>query len=110
MNISANLPDAQLYENMRKYALKDATEYERSEELTVLTTEKYRYGVDYRLGDTVTIQNRGVLFYRLKQQLNVQIVSVTHQWVGKAITHELSFGPGKISRFDELKREIKNGR
>jgi hypothetical protein len=110
LNISANLPDAQLYENMRKYALKDATEYERSEELTALTTEKYRYGVDYRLGDTVTVQNRGVLFYRLKQQLNVQIVSVTHQWVGKTITHELSFGPGKISRFDELKREIKNGR
>lgn len=110
LNISANLPDDELYENMRKYALKDATQYERSEELTIMPTEKYTYGKDYTLGDYVTLQNRGVLFHRLARQMHVQIVSVAHRWLNRVITHELSFGPGKLTRFDELKREIQNGR
>lgn len=110
INVSINLPPEQIYENMRSYALKDAADYEKTENLTVVTTDKYLYGRDYLLGDTVTLQARQGLFRHKKTKLDAQITAVIHHWLRSGgITHELEFGKSKMTRFDVLNRKIKNG-
>ncbi|WMJ23452.1 hypothetical protein RBG61_01940 [Paludicola sp. MB14-C6] len=109
LNVSVNLPDADIYTYMKEYALKDASKYEMVETLTASVADRYKYGIDYNLGDFVTVQARTGLFNQKLAQLDVQIKSITHTWTDTRIVRTLGFGNGKLSKFDILKRQIRNG-
>ena len=107
LNVSVNLPDGQMYENLKAYALKDAQRYEQVESIEVDVLERMQYGVDYKLGDFVTIQARNGLLGRMAI-FDKQIVSVTHRWTGSGILRVLGFGEEKITRFEAMERMMKN--
>lgn len=109
LNISVNMDRDDEYELIKKYALKEAAEYEKAETFTVKEASRYKYGTDYTLGDFITLQARAGLFARQKKQIDVQITSVKHTWGIGGISHELGLGDGKVSIFDTIKRDIRNG-
>lgn len=109
LNVSVNLPEADMYANLKQYALKDAANYEKTETITAAVADKYRLAVDYNLGDFVTIQAHYGTFKKKTLAFDVQITGVTHKWTSSGhIVNELSFGRGKINRFEILERQIKN--
>lgn len=108
LNVSVNLPEDQMYDALKEYALKDAEEYRRVETITVSALDRYQYGKDYDIGDTVTVQIRWGLFGNRIAAMDCQITAITHTWGVGGVRRELSFGEGKISRFDVLRREILN--
>ena len=110
LNVSINLPPEDIYAQLKEYALKDASNYEKIETVTALVTDKYVFAVDYNLGDFVTVQARRGVLKRTGITMDVQIKSVTHRWTKSGnVVHELGFGTGKISKFSLLERKIKNG-
>lgn len=110
LNISVDIEGDDTYELMKEYALKDATEYVKTETYIINCNNKYKYGVDFKLGDYVSLQPRLNLFSHHPQIIDVQITSVKHTWRnGTEINHELTFGDGIVTIFDLLKRQIKNG-
>lgn len=107
LNVSVNLPDGQIYDNLKAYALKDAERYQQVESIEVDVLDRLQYGVDYNLGDFVTIQARSGLLGRLAI-FDKQIVSVTHRWTNSGISRVLGFGEEKITRFEAMERRMKN--
>lgn len=109
LNVSANLPAEQLYENMKQYAMKDASKYEEVENILAVPTDKFEFGKDYFLGDYVTLEAKtGFLRYK-KVLLDVQITGVNERWLpsGKIET-TLEFGKSRPTRFDILSQQIQN--
>lgn len=109
LNVSVNLPDNDLYDNLKKYALKDASSYIKEESLTAFVTNKYKYNTDYFLGDFVTIILNSGLFVEQIAVLDVQITQITHKWGQNEILREVGFGKGKLTKFEVIKRNIRNG-
>lgn len=109
LNVSVNIPTTDFYNTLKSYALKDAESYLQSQNLSVETTEKYCYGVDYSLGDFVTIQLRSGIWGNQIAVLNMQIVEVIHTWIEEGIRHTIGFGQERLTYFDIIKRDIKNG-
>ena len=109
LNISSNIDDPDTYEIAKQYALKDASEYEKTETITVIpNNDKYVYGEDYSIGDFVTLQAKKGIFKRRVATIDAQITSVTRKWKSAGISYELGFGKGKVNIFDLIKKMIKN--
>lgn len=109
LNVSVNIPTTDFYNTLKSYALKDAESYLPSQNLSVETAEKYCYGVDYSLGDFVTIQLRNGIWGNQIAVLNMQIIEVIHTWIEERIRHTIGFGQERLTHFDIIKRDIKNG-
>ena len=110
LNVSINADPETLFEQMKKYALKDAESYDKAETLTGRSTERYIYEKDYCLGDFVTLRTQGGLLGSWEAAINVQVTAVTHQWTKSGIVLNIpEFGGGKLNKFGLLKRQIRNG-
>lgn len=108
LNVSMEVEaEENIYTEMRDYALKDAEKYAETRTINIQDTGRYVYGVDYNLGDIVTVQaNTGIA-----QGIagNARIVSVTTTWLPSGgVQRELTLGEMRFTVIDVLNRKIKN--
>lgn len=109
LNISVPIPQADIYNQLKMYALKDASQYELSESLTCEVLPRLKYELDYSLGDFVTLQARTGLFRRKGAVLDAQITAITHTWGSGGVRQTLEFGEARPTRFDIITRRLRNG-
>lgn len=89
LSVSAEHPAAgQEYNEMRRLAQTYMTAYERVRQISAeINTERYKYGIDFNLGDIVTVQNRdwGVA-------MDARVSAVTIEQTGGGVRHLVDFG------------------
>lgn len=106
LDVSADTPTAgSEYDELRRYALIEAENYCPAESFEcVIMDNRWRYGVDYALGDIVTVQNAawGVT-------MHTQLVSMVTELSESGITHTATFGKAPLTVFGRLRRQIRQG-
>lgn len=109
LNVSANLPADKLYENMKRYALKDASKFEAVESLTAVPAQKLIFEKDYFLGDIVTLEAKTGFLNSSAVSVDVQVTAVSERWLPSGeIETTLEFGKNRPTRFDLLEHKIQN--
>lgn len=108
LNVSMDV-DAQenIYNEMRDYALKDAEQYDATRTITVEDAGRYVYGVDYALGDIVTVQASGGIAGEIAG--HARIITIDTAWLpsgGRQYT--LTLGDARFTVVDVLNRKINN--
>lgn len=106
MDISAShpVPGAELDE-LRRLALLRAETYQTVEtfEARILQTDKV-YGVDYKLGDIVTAQNRE---YGIS--MHTRLTEMQIEGTPDSVIHTATFGSAPINPIERLRRQIRGG-
>lgn len=106
LDISADTPTAgSEYDELKRYALIEAENYRPAESFScVILDNRWKYGVDYALGDIVTVQNTawGIT-------MHTRLISMVTDYSSSAITHTATFGKAPLSVFGRLRRQIKQG-
>lgn len=107
LNVSIAVEVTDLYTQMKEYAMKDAEPYKITETISVEDAGKYVFGVDYNLGDTVTIQAHDGVAESLAG--DAQLISVTTTWLPSGgLRRDLTLGQARITRLGALKRQMKD--
>ena len=106
LDISASHPTAGAeLDELVRLALARAESYVSVEtfQAQILNTP-LSYGVDYFIGDIVTVQNRewGIT-------MNTRLTSMTIEASNSGIAHNATFGDAAVNIFERLKREIRGG-
>lgn len=106
LDISATHPEpGRELDELKRLAMVRAESYVTVESFTaeILNAPKV-YGVDYKLGDIVTVQNRN---WQITQ--NVRLVSMTVDASSSGITYTATFGDAPINFVARLRRQIRGG-
>ncbi len=104
LNLSADTPVAgEEYQELKRVAQIEMTNYESAESITAEVNQKYQYKRDYQIGDYVTIRNREWNITR-----NMQITAVQKSMSAGKTNYTLTFGTPPAKVLDKIKRDIKN--
>ena len=106
MDISAThpVPGAELNE-LRRLAIIRAEGYKTEESFSCQILQKpFRYGVDYHLGDILTVNNRewGI-------SMHARLIEMQITETDESITHNATFGVAPINFIERLRRQIRGG-
>jgi len=106
MDISAShpVPGAELDE-LKRLALARAESYQTVKSFQSRILQKGKlYGIDYRLGDIVTVQNRewGI-------SMHTRLTDMQVEGTENELTHTATFGVAPINFIDRLRRSIRGG-
>lgn len=106
LDISADTPAVgSEYDELKRYALIEAENYLPAESFEcVIMDNRWRYGIDYTLGDIVTVQNAawGIT-------MHTQLISMVTEHSESGITHTATFGKAPLTVFGRLRRQIRQG-
>lgn len=107
LNVSVgNVPVGQEYSEMRRQALLQTKNYERVRSLTAnVNNSKLVYGVDYNLGNIVTIRHKG-----WGVTLHAQITEITCEYAGDAFNIYATFGdkaPNALRLINNTMKELR---
>ena len=108
LNVSMQVEaEENIYTEMRDYALKDAERYVETRTINIQDSGRYVYGVDYNLGDIVTVQaNSGIA---MGIAGDARIVSITTNWLPSGgVQRDITLGDMRFTVVDVLNRKIKN--
>jgi len=106
LDISAShpVPGAELDE-LRRLALARAESYVTVQSLKAQVVDSpYRYGVDYFLGDIVTVRCRG-----WGVEMHTRLTEMKIDASAGGVTHTATFGDAPIYFIDRLRRQIRGG-
>ena len=106
LDISASHPTpGQELTELRRLALARADSYKTVNAFSAQVMDAHQhYGVDYFLGDTVTVQNRG-----WGLSMDTRITEMATEADGGGITRTATFGDAPINFADRLRRQIRGG-
>lgn len=104
--ISADTPTpGDEYNELRRYALIEADQYRPAESFECeIIEDRLRYGVDYFVGDTVTVQHRG-----WGVTMHTMLVAMTTDYSAAGITRRATFGKAPLNVFGRLKQQMRGG-
>lgn len=108
LNVSMTVAaENDIYQEMRAYAMKDAEKYVVTRTIDIEDAGRYRYGVDYNLGDKVTVQANGGVSGGIAG--DARIVAITTSWLPSGgLQRTLTLGDMRFTIVDVLNRKIKN--
>ena len=104
LNVTVDNEAVDIIGEMQNIAYKEMTNFEREVNFKIALNGNLVYNKDYKLGDFVTIQDRGMSIIE-----NVQLIEVTHQWSRNGYTLVGTFGKPLRNRFEVLKRDLSKG-
>jgi len=106
LDISATHPEpGRELDELKRLALARAESYTTVESMTAqILNAPQKYGVDYNLGDIVTIQNRS-----WGAQMHARITEMAIDASENGVTHTATFGRAPINFIDRLRRQIRGG-
>ena len=106
LTISAETPTAgDEYNELRRYALIEAEQFRPAESFDcVIIEDRLRYGVDYFVGDTVTVQHRGWGI-----TMHPMLMSMTTDYTAAGITRQATFGKAPLNVFGRLRQQMRGG-
>ena len=106
LSISADTPTAGgEYDELRRYALIEAERYRPARSFACdILDGRARYGVDYFLGDMVSVKNAdwGVC-------MTARLVSMTTSYTEQGVGRTATFGTPALNVFGRLRRQIRQG-
>jgi len=106
LSISVQTPEAgKEYEEMARKVQVEAESYRPVESFTCRVAQRpYIYGLDYRVGDLVTVRAQawGVT-------MDAHITEVRSTWTDGGVDRDVTFGAAALNIFGRLRRQIRQG-
>lgn len=106
LSISADTPTAgEEYDELMRLALIEMEGFKAAESFACEIIEgPYRYGVDYRVGDLVSVQNQawGVV-------MHARLTEMKTDWTSGGVKRSAVFGTAPLNVFGRLKRQVRKG-
>lgn len=104
LNVTVDKEAVDVIGEMQNIAYKEMTNFDEEVSFKIALNGNLVYNKDYKLGDFVTIQDRGMGIFK-----NVQLIEVTHEWSRNSYTLVGTFGSPLKNRFEILRRDLSKG-